>query len=179
MMFRLLPLLLIAGLAASAGAQTADQAAPTDPKAPETRNCLSNRDIRAREMSAEAGYFARTPQGWWRNTGPACSVYAPNRALLTRSIQDRQCRADIVVVFDAFSRIEYGACVLGDWVRVDAPPEALFRLHLACKMLEMMNADTDYTRASMASQIRAGVSVPLKRSIATIPVGEVTLISVK
>jgi len=35
------------------------------------------------------------------------------------------------------------------------------------------------TRASIASQMRAGVSVPLKRSIATMPVGEVTLISVR
>ena len=34
-------------------------------------------------------------------------------------------------------------------------------------------------RASIASQIRAGVSVPLNVSIATIPVGEVTLISVR
>jgi hypothetical protein len=32
--------------------------------------------------------------------------------------------------------------------------------------------------ASIASQMRAGVSVPLKRSMATMPVGEVTLISV-
>ncbi len=34
-------------------------------------------------------------------------------------------------------------------------------------------------RASMASQIRPGVSVPLNRSIAMRPVGEVTLISVR
>jgi hypothetical protein len=90
---------------------------------PETRTCLENRNIRAKEISAEHGYFARTPQGWWRNTGPACSAYGPNRALMSRSIENRQCRGDIVVVFDPFSRIEFGACVLGDWKRVDAPPK--------------------------------------------------------
>ena len=84
--------------------------------------CLGNRDIRAKVTTAADGYFARTPRGWWRNTGRSCSAYAPTRALMTQSTQDRQCRGDLVVVFDAFSRIEYGACVLGDWVRVDGPP---------------------------------------------------------
>jgi hypothetical protein len=113
--------ILIATLAlTAAGAARAD----TPPKTPpETRMCLENRDIRAKDISAEHGYFARTPQGWWRNTGPACSAYGPNRALFTRSIENRQCRGDIVTVFDAFSRIEYGACVLGAWERVDAPPK--------------------------------------------------------
>ena len=84
--------------------------------------CLTNRDIRAKVTTAADGYFARTPRGWWHNTGQACAVYAPGRALLTRSPQDRQCRGDVVVVFDAMSRIEFGACALGDWVRVEAPP---------------------------------------------------------
>lgn len=95
-------------------------AAPATP--PKTAICLPNRDIRAKVMTAADGYFARTPQGWWRNTGPACSAYAPTRALLTRWNQDRQCRGDLVVVFDAVSRIEFGGCLLGDWVRVDEPP---------------------------------------------------------
>lgn len=89
---------------------------------PETSMCLSNRDIRNRVTTAADGYFAQTSQGWWRNTGIACSAYAPQRALLTRSNQDRQCRGDLVVVFDPLTRIEYGSCPLGDWVRVDAPP---------------------------------------------------------
>jgi hypothetical protein len=94
-----------------------------DDKPPETRLCLENRSIRAKDISAEHGYFARTPQGWWRNTGPSCSAYAPDRALMTRSTQDRQCRGDVVVVFDPFSRIEFGSCVLGAWERVSAPPK--------------------------------------------------------
>jgi hypothetical protein len=94
-----------------------------DTAAPETRLCLENRSIRAKDMSATAGYYVRTPQGWWRNTGPACSAYARDRALITRSTQDRQCRGDVVVVFDPFSRIEFGGCVLGGWERVDAPPK--------------------------------------------------------
>jgi hypothetical protein len=100
-------------------------AAPETDKnaAPETRTCLDNRNIRTKDISAQNGYFARTPQGWWRNTGPSCSAFGPNRILLTQSIQNAQCRGDVVRVFDQFSQIEYGACVLGDWQRVDAPPK--------------------------------------------------------
>jgi hypothetical protein len=109
-------LVAVVGFAAAAPARA-------DDKPPETQLCLENRSIRAKDVSAEHGYFARTPQGWWRNTGPACSAYGPNRALLTRSIENRQCRGDVVVVFDPFTRIEYGACPLGAWERVDAPPK--------------------------------------------------------
>lgn len=104
-------LLVLAGSAAAAPAAPA-----------KTSNCLSNRDIRNRVATANDGYFARTSQGWWRNTGRACAAYAPNRALITRSNMDRQCRGDLVVVFDTVSRIEFGSCLLGDWVRVDGPP---------------------------------------------------------
>lgn len=105
-------LLVLASSAAAAAAAMA----------PETAMCLSNRDIRAKVTTAADGYFARTPRGWWRNTGRACSAYAPTRALVTRSTQDRQCRGDLVIAFDAVSRIEFGSCLLGDWVRVDGPP---------------------------------------------------------
>lgn len=112
----------VQGLIAAIGIIAAVPARAED-KPPETQLCIENRSIRAKEVSAEHGYFVRTPQGWWRNTGPACSAYGPNRALVTRSIENRQCRGDIVTVFDPFSRIEYGACVLGAWERVDAPPK--------------------------------------------------------
>ena len=105
-------MLVLAGSAAAAP--------PATP--PQIAMCLSNRDIRAKVTTASDGYFARTPQGWWRNNGPACASYAPTRALITRSNQDRQCRGDLVIVFDAISRIEFGSCLLGDWVRVEAPP---------------------------------------------------------
>jgi hypothetical protein len=114
--------LILAAVAAPALAAPV-LAAPEASGAPETRTCLENRSIRAKDISAEHGYFVRTPQGWWRNTGPACSAYAPDRALLTRSTVDRQCRGDVVVAFDPFSKIEFGGCVLGDWQRVDAPPK--------------------------------------------------------
>jgi hypothetical protein len=116
MMGVVLAMLVVAG--GTAEAEPVPAAAP-----PQTLACLDNRDIRTRQMSAEHGYFARTPQGWWRNTGPACSAYAPNRALVTRSPHNRQCRGDIVTVFDPFSRLEFGACVLGSWERVEAPPK--------------------------------------------------------
>lgn len=103
------------GLAASMPARAADP--------PETRLCLENPDIRAKDLSPVNGYFARTSQGWWRNTGPACAAYSRDRALATRSTANRQCRGDQVTVFDPFSRIEYGGCVLGAWERVSAPPK--------------------------------------------------------
>ncbi len=112
----------VQGLVAAAGLVAAVPVLADD-KPPETQLCIENRSIRTKDVSAEHGYFVRTPQGWWRNTGPSCSAYGPNRALLTRSTQDRQCRGDVVAVFDPFTRIEYGACVLGAWERVDAPPK--------------------------------------------------------
>lgn len=90
----------------------------------DSQSCLSNRAIRAKTLSAEQGYFARTAQGWWRNTGPACAAYRPDRALRTFSYNDRQCSGDVVAVFDQFSRIDYGNCVLGKWERVAAPAAA-------------------------------------------------------
>jgi len=114
MMQRFAPTLLLAIAAPLAAAP------PGTP--PETAACLSNRDIRVRVTTAAEGYFARTSQGWWRNTGPTCPAYARRRALLTRSNQDGQCRGDLVVVFDPLSRIEFGGCMLGDWLRVEAPP---------------------------------------------------------
>jgi hypothetical protein len=90
---------------------------------PETRLCLENRDIRTKDLSPANGYFARTSQGWWRNTGPVCAAYVRDRALATRSTENRQCRGDVVTVFDPFSRIEFGGCVLGAWERVSAPPK--------------------------------------------------------
>ena len=119
MMRGLLPFLLVAVATPSLAQPAAETTAIT---APVRTICLGNRDIRAKALSAADGYYARTSRGWWRNTGRSCSAYAPTRALMTQSTQDRQCRGDLVVVFDAFSRIEYGACVLGDWVRVDGPP---------------------------------------------------------
>lgn len=110
-------------LAIAALGLVAAMPARAEDKPPETRLCLENRSIRTKDISAEHGYFVRTPQGWWRNTGPSCSAYAPDRALMTRSTQDRQCRGDVVVVFDPFSRIEFGSCVLGAWERVGAPPK--------------------------------------------------------
>ena len=100
----------------------AGSAAAAPAPLPETMTCLANRDIRAKRTSAADGYFAQTPRGWWHNTGAACPAYAPGRALVTRSNQDRQCRGDLVVVFDAISRIEFGGCPLGNWVRVAGPP---------------------------------------------------------
>ena len=109
---------LIAAIVLTVGAPAIVETA-----APETRLCLQNRDIRTKDMSAANGYYVRTSQGWWRNTGASCSAYARDRALRTQSVQNAQCRGDVVTVFDPFSRIEFGGCVLGAWERVTAPPK--------------------------------------------------------
>ena len=91
----------------------------------EPQECLANRDVKARRMTAEHGYFARTNLGWWHNLGPACAAYGYNRVLITRSLNDRQCRGDVVSVTDPISRIEFGGCGLGAWQRVakaEVPP---------------------------------------------------------
>ena len=114
----ILSALLVAGLAATSAPVFAKDALAS-------KDCLNNRDIRSKRLSSEAGYFAKTSNGWWRNAGAACSAYGRDRALVTRTYNDRQCKGDIVNVFDPFSRIDYGACVLGAWEKVadaDVPP---------------------------------------------------------
>jgi hypothetical protein len=88
------------------------------------QDCLPNRDIKVRRLSAEQGYFARTSRGWWRNLA-LCPAYGPNRALITRGLSDRQCRGDIVTIVDPFTRMEFGGCGLGAWQQVaddEVPP---------------------------------------------------------
>lgn len=104
-----LPLLM-----ATAALPAADAAAP-----PETRLCLQNRDIRAQRTAADTGYFVKTSKGWWRNTGPACSSFGSNRILVSVRPSDTQCRGDVVNSVDSFSRIDFGACALGSWERVE------------------------------------------------------------
>ena len=115
---------MIMALALLAGALFAGVSVPAvaaiSPSAP--RDCLANQDIRAKRLSAGEGYFAQTRAGWWRNTGAACPAFARDRVLVTRSNSNRQCRGDLVEVFDAFSRIGFGGCALGGWERVEAPP---------------------------------------------------------
>ena len=107
-------------LALSAGVAAAP---PTSPPTAATRICIANRDIKAKNLSAEHGYYVRTSSGWWRNT-VSCPVFAPDRALVTRSFNDQQCRGDQVEVFHPFSRINYGGCALGAWEKAAGPPLA-------------------------------------------------------
>lgn len=119
------PLILLLLLAAPAlAAEPPPATSPTATPAA-TSVCLDNRDIRSKVVSAENGYYARTSKGWWRNTGAACPAYGDNRVLITRSNINRQCRGDMVEVYDNFSRISYGSCVLGSWERIAGdPPKA-------------------------------------------------------
>jgi hypothetical protein len=111
----LIALLLIAAAAPVSAAETPASETPGS----EPQTCLANRDIQARRMTAEQGYYVRTSKGWWHNLGPSCSAYGRNRALITRTLNNQQCRGDVVTVVDPFSRIEFGACALGAWQQVD------------------------------------------------------------
>jgi len=106
-------LISIMVLAAVAAAPAAAQVLPS------AKSCLNNREIRAKRLAADTGYFAQTSSGWWHNAGESCPDYGPNRSLVTRAYNDRQCEGDLVMVFDAFSKVEYGSCVLGAWEKVD------------------------------------------------------------
>ncbi len=89
----------------------------------ETRTCLNNRDIRAKRLSPTQGYFAQTSHGWWHNIAGACSAYAADRALTTNSTENRQCRGDVVNVFEPISHISFGTCVLGGWEKIGGEPD--------------------------------------------------------
>lgn len=122
MLRMILPLLLLAGPALAADPPPAAIHAATPPA---TSVCLDNRDIRSKVFTADNGYYARTGKGWWRNTGAACPAYGDNRVLITRSNINRQCRGDVVEVYDNFSRIGYGGCVLGNWERIAGEPPTM------------------------------------------------------
>lgn len=110
---------LATGLALPAAAGTPASAAPRS----ESRACLFNKDIRAKRLSAEKGYFAQTNRGWWHNQGAACPTYAPTRALQTNGYEDRQCDGDLVQVFEPRTRVTFGGCVLGRWQLLAGAPD--------------------------------------------------------
>jgi len=114
-----MPIILVALLTVAVAAPSI--AAPAIAAAATSKKCLTNREIRGKDISAENGYFARTSRGWWRNAA-ACPAFGSDRALTTRSNTNSQCSGDLVTVFHPFSRIEYGGCVLGDWEKVAGPP---------------------------------------------------------
>lgn len=83
------------------------------------QSCLDNRSIGETRFSGDEGYFARSGKGWWQNKARGCRLLAEDRSIQTVSTINRQCRGDQVLVFHNFSRIEFGACVLEDWVPVE------------------------------------------------------------
>ncbi len=90
------------------------------PAGPETRQCLTMRDIRSSRMTADHEYQVRSWNGWWRNTA-SCPIFQPDRAITTRTASDQLCRNDTVIVTLPSIGAEYGGCVLGAWQRMEAP----------------------------------------------------------
>jgi hypothetical protein len=93
-------------------------AAATPAVAPATTNCLQTRDTRGQRLSPEKGYFVETRQGWWRNTGPACPLFGPNRLVIAVRPNDNLCKGDLINVVDNYQRINFGVCTLGSWENV-------------------------------------------------------------
>jgi hypothetical protein len=93
-------------------------AAATPAVAPAATNCLQTRDTRGQRLSPEKGYFVETRQGWWRNTGPACPLFGPNRLVIAVRPNDNLCKGDLINVVDNYQRINFGVCTLGSWENV-------------------------------------------------------------
>lgn len=125
----MLAVLAVFGTAAPVSAAPAPSsaavAATTTPDNRQPRACITNRDIRAKRLSAEAGYYVQTRQGWWRNAAGACAALRPDAAVITASNSDRQCSGDVVQLVNPFSRIGYGGCPLRAWEPVAGPPEGV------------------------------------------------------
>lgn len=95
-------------------------AAPAPAAAPAvTRKCLMNRGMRGQRLSREAGYFVQNGEGWWRNTGPACALFGPQRVVVSVTPNDRQCSGELINIVDSYQRVNLGACTLGEWQKVD------------------------------------------------------------
>lgn len=99
-------------------------AAPTVAAERAPRDCLDNRSIRESRFSSTQGYFARAGRDWWQNKARGCELLDPDRSIRTLSPINRQCSGDQILVFQNFSRVEFGTCVLGQWepVAADAVP---------------------------------------------------------
>ncbi|WP_310496051.1 hypothetical protein [Sandarakinorhabdus sp.] len=108
--------LALAGAALPAAAETSG-AAP----AAETRQCISNFEIRS-SRNGTSGYFVRVGNGWWRNRFE-CPIMDRTRGMVWISPIARKCRGDIVQISDFRTGIDYGGCVLGDWERVAGLPD--------------------------------------------------------
>lgn len=94
-------------LARAIGDRTAE--APVD--------CVLERDLQ--DNQAEHGtivFKTRSNALVYVNRPPgSCPYLNRDRAIRIRTISDRLCRGDIIEVFDPFSKVEFGACGLGDF----------------------------------------------------------------
>lgn len=89
-----------------------------------TRSCIEMRSIRDTRYS-DTGYFVSSGGQWWRNDAGKCPLFRPDRSARIVTTQSRQCRGDRVDLFQNFSGIEFGTCILSTWERVseaDVPP---------------------------------------------------------
>ncbi len=113
--------IILAALLLAAPALPAHAAPSSEP---ETRSCIEMRSIRDSRYS-DSGYFVSSGGQWWQNTAGKCPLFRPDRSARIVTTQSRQCRGDRVDVFQNFSGIEFGTCILSTWERVaedDVPP---------------------------------------------------------
>jgi hypothetical protein len=113
-------MLFMAALIAAAPALADDD----PPAKPAVQACLNTRSIQQAEAGNDHHWYARLRDGsWWRNR-MECAGLARGRALVHSSPIGSQCSGDIVQVVDfTLGGINFGGCGLGDWERVDGPPD--------------------------------------------------------
>jgi hypothetical protein len=118
-------LMAATAVAAPGAARAGDDAKP----ATERSDCLLSRNIAQTQASNDRHWYARTRDGkWWRNT-MECPGLAPRRALVHTSPIGSQCRGDVVQVVDfTMGGVNFGGCGLGDWERVETPPDSRGRI---------------------------------------------------
>lgn len=81
------------------------------------QSCISLRDARSSTIVDETAIiYEISRKRWMVNFPEGGCAGRPDRAIVTRTPSTQLCRGDIARIIDAPSRIEYGACGLGDFV---------------------------------------------------------------
>ena len=78
--------------------------------------CVQMRDLRGNRSVGNAIVFEGPGDRIWVNRPAGACSLKRGRALQTRTVNTQLCRGDFATVFDPSSGIEFGGCVLGEFV---------------------------------------------------------------
>jgi hypothetical protein len=126
-------LMIAAALLAMPGAAVAKDKAPlTDPatlKATgEPRNCISSTPQVSTTPVGDSVLMFRAGSRWYRNDlRTRCPSMRTDRILAFRLMGSQYCALDQFDVVEPMSRINYGACALGQFTPVEVPKGTRFK----------------------------------------------------